>query len=98
MTRKLTLTVNDADLSLDYFVENFIDHTTGGMVESLEETGPVKTLDILIDGERLSVTLNGSSVRANPFVTRMLRNTLTGMVSSLKGVGEVHRLHLTIKR
>ena len=70
MTKKVSLLVNDAPIPLDYFVENFIDHTTGAMIASLEGTGEIKTLDLTVDGDKVAVNLNGADIPVNPFVTK----------------------------
>jgi DNA gyrase/topoisomerase IV subunit B len=96
MTRELKLTVNGESIPLDYFVEAFIDHTTRGMLESLEGTGDVITAKINIDDGTIKVTANGSEIPVNPFVTKILNSTIRGMVSVLKGVGKIDKLQLTI--
>ena len=96
MTVKLSLTVNDAPIRTDYFVESFIDHTVSGMIESLEGTGKIKDLKLSIDGDKLTVNLNGAPVQINPFVTRIIKATTVGMVSTLKGVSDIKKLKIEI--
>ncbi|MFH1031410.1 MAG: hypothetical protein V1767_02435 [Chloroflexota bacterium] len=96
MTVKLTLTVNDAPIRTDYFVESFIDHTVSGMIESLEGTGKIKDLKLTIDGDKVMVNLNGAPVQINPFVTRIIKATTVGMVSTLKGVSDIKKLRIEI--
>jgi hypothetical protein len=98
MTVSLSLTVNDALIRTDYFVEAFIDHTVGGMIESLEGTGKIGDLNLSVDSEKVTVKLNGAVVPTNAFVTRIIRSTMFGMVSTLKGVTEPKKLTLTIKK
>jgi hypothetical protein len=98
MTREIKLTVNDEPISLDYFVQAFIDHTTNGMLSALEGTGEIKTAEISIDGDMVNVTVNKAPVEVNAFVAKILRNTINGMISPLKGVNEVKKLHLHVKR
>ncbi len=99
MTRQITLSVNDASIKLDYFVQAFIDHTFSGMVESLEGTSPVQTAILTIDGERVALTLNGAPVPTNVFASKIIRSTTVGMVSPLKGVtGSVTKLKLEVSR
>ena len=98
MSRQVSLLVNDVPISLDYFVQEFIDHTTGGMIAALEGTGDIKTLELSIDGDKVAVNLNNAEVPINPFVTKIIRNTVLAMVSSLKGVGEINRVKLNITR
>ena len=98
MTRELSLSVNDAPIETDYFVEGFIDHVTGGIVASLEGTGEIKNLDVSIEGDKVTINLNNALVPINPFVTKFIRNTVVGMVSSLGGVGEIDKMHIGIRR
>ena len=98
MTRQVSLLVNDAPISLDYFVLGFIDHTTGGMIAALEGTGEIKTLELTIDGDKVAINLTNAAVSIKPFVIKIIRNTVAGMLSSLKGVGEIDRVKLNITR
>lgn len=98
MTRRIALSVNDKPIELDYFVQSFIDHTTGGMVEALEGTGTIETLDIAIEASEVRLTLNGVTVPMNAFVSKIVLNTISGMVSSLKGVDDISRLNISIDR
>ena len=98
MTRKASLMVNDAPISLDYFVENFIDHTAGAMVASLEGTGEIETLELTVDGDKVAVNLNGADVPVNAFVTKIIGATVVAMVSPLKGVNEINKVKINITR
>ena len=98
MTRQVSLLVNEAPIELDYFVQGFIDHTTGGMIAALEGTGEMKTLELSIDGDKVAVSLNSAEVPVNPFVSKIIRSTVVAMVSTLKGVGEIDRVKLNIVR
>ncbi len=99
MTVQLSLNVNNTPIKTDYFVEGFIDHTVSGMIESLEGTGPIRDLEMAIQGNSVSIKLNGADVPINEFVVKIIRSTMNGMVSVLKGVtGEVANLKLNIKK
>ena len=98
MTRGVSLSVNGVPIELDYFVQSFIDHTVAGMLEALEGTGEIETLEILLEGEKVKIKLNGAEVPLKAFVNKFIKNTLMGMVSSLKGVSEINRMHLSICR
>ena len=98
MTREIKLTVNDEAISLDYFVQAFIDHTTNGMLSALEGTGEVKTAEIRMDGEEIEIVVNNAPVEVNAFVAKILRNTIKGMISPLKGVSSIKKLYLHVKR
>ncbi len=98
MTRGVSLSVNGVPIELDYFVQGFIEHTVAGMLEALEGTGEIETLDILLGDDAVSINLNGAELPLKAFVNKFIKNTLVGMVSSLKGVGEIDKMHLSICR
>ncbi len=98
MNREVTLYVNDAPISLDYFVQGYIDHTLGGMLAALEGTAEIKTLDVTIEDDNVTINLNDALIPINSFVSQILRSTVVGMVSPLKGVGEINTMSLTIRR
>ena len=98
MTRKVSLLVNDEPISLYYFVENFIDHTTGGMIASLDGTGEIKTLELTVDGDKVAVNLNDAEVPVGQFVAKIFRATVVAMVSTLKGVNEINKVKINITR
>ena len=96
MTRRISLSVNDIPIELDYFVQRFIDHTLSGMVSTLEGTGEIESLDVSIEGDRVTINLNNALVPINPFVNKIIRNTTVGMVSPLKGVSEINKINISI--
>ncbi|MDP3879031.1 MAG: hypothetical protein Q8Q07_01830 [Dehalococcoidales bacterium] len=96
MTRELSLLVNGTPVSLDYFVQGFMDHTIAGMMEALEGTGRIETLNIAISGDEVKIMLNNAPVPVNPFVSKIVKNTIAGMVSSLKGIGEPQTVKINI--
>jgi len=97
MTRQVILKVNNETVPLDYFAQAFIDHTTAGMVEALEDTGSIKALVLVIDG-KTAITLNGKEVRINDFVSKIVRSTTFGMISVLKGVQNIEKVELHLTR
>jgi len=98
MTKQVSLFVNDQPITLEYFVQGFIDHTIGGILAALEETGEIKNADIAIEGDNVAVNLNNSAVPTNPFVQKIIRSTVAGMVATLKGVGEINKVKIHIDR
>jgi hypothetical protein len=97
-SRQVSLSVNDAPVELDYFVQGFIDHVMGGMIAALRGTGEIESLDVSILGDTVTIDLNNAAVPTNPFVNTITRNTIVGMVSSLKGVVDIDRIQLSIRR
>jgi hypothetical protein len=100
VTRKISLSVNDIPISLDYFVSGYLDHLTGGIIASLKGTGEIKNVKLDIDGDGIvTVNLNGADIPLNFFTTEIIRSTVTGMVAPLKGVaGAIDKLELKIER
>ena len=97
-TRNVRLSVDDANIELDYFVQGFIDHTVGGIIAGLEGTGEIRNLDIAVEKDSVSITLNGSDVPLKDFPRQIVSNTITGMVSSLKGVTNAEKVSISITR
>lgn len=99
MTRQMSLTVNDNPIQLDYFVSAFIDHTAAGMIESLENTEAIRSLDLTIDADIVTVVLNNKPLEINKFVMKIMKSTVSGMVAPLKGVSQpVNKVALGITR
>jgi hypothetical protein len=97
-TSQVSLTVNDAAIELDDFVQRFIDHVIGGMLTTLKGTGEISSVDISIVEDKVTIDLNNKVVPINPFVSEIMRNVVTGMVSSLKGVEKANRITINIRR
>ncbi|MFO7986657.1 MAG: hypothetical protein R6U38_12405 [Desulfatiglandaceae bacterium] len=98
MTRKIRLSVNNTPVEIDYFIQNFLDHTITGMVSSLEGVMDIREVEVSIEGIQTTILLNGSSLHINDFVNDLFRNTLLGMVSTLKGVPEIKQLTVDVQR
>jgi hypothetical protein len=98
MTRKISLSVNNKPIKLDYFVEGYVYHVAAGILASLKDTGAIKSLELDIDNDgQVKITLNGADVPLSFFPVQIIRNTLAGMVSMLKGVDkEMSTLELRI--
>lgn len=100
MTRKITLSVNNTPIDLDYFVAGYLDRVVGGIIESLRDTGEISTLKLKIDNAgQVAINLNGSDVPLTPFPVEIIRSTVFGVVAPLKGVAaSVENLELDIER
>jgi hypothetical protein len=100
VTRKISLSVNDTPISLDYFVSGYLDHVTGGIIASLKGTGEIKNLELDIDSDGIvTINLNGAEIPINFFTTEIIKSTVTGIVTPLKGVaGTIDKLELKIER
>jgi len=100
VSRKVSLSINDMPINLDYFVENYLDHVVGGIISSLRDTGEINTLELAIDNEgQVTITLNGADVPLKYFPVEIIKSTIEGIISPLKGVDSaVNKLELNIER
>jgi hypothetical protein len=98
MTRKITLLVNNTPVEIDYFVQNFLDHTIVGMVSSLEGVKEIRDLEVFIEEAQTRLLVNGSVLPTNEFVNDLFRKTLLGLLSALKNIPEIRQLTLGIQR
>lgn len=94
---EVSLSVNDIPIQIEYFVQRFIGNTIAGMLDTLDGTGEIETLELSVDRDEVTINLNNALVPINPFVSEIIRNTITGMVSSLKGVSEINKVNINIK-
>ena len=95
--RQVMLSINDAPIALNDFVQGYIDHVVSAILTSLRGTAEIQGIDLSIDGERVSVLLNNEAVPLNPFAARIILSTMLGMVSSLKGVSTIEKMQVIIK-
>ena len=96
--RQVMLSINDAPIALNDFVQGYIDHVVSAILTSLRGTAEIQGIDLSIDGERVSVLLNNEAVPLNPFAARIILSTMLGMASSLKGVSTIERMRVNIKK
>lgn len=100
MARKVSLSVNNVPINLDYFVTEYIDSVAGGIIASLRDTGEIETLELSLDNTgEVKIRLNNSDIPLKSFPIEIIRSTLLGMVVPLKGVdSEVNTLEISIKK
>lgn len=98
MERQVALWVNGKSVPLNDFVVNFIDHTLSGMLAALKDTGEMKNLELVIEGDRVNIKLNGVKVPLNYFVNGVFKGMIEGMVANMKGIGEINRVELHLKK
>jgi hypothetical protein len=100
MAQKVSLNVNGNTIELNPYIEDYFYYITEGVIKSLKDTEPIKTLDLDIDSDDLlTIILNGEGVSVNEFVMEIVRNTYAGMVSNLKGVDdEMRTLSISIEQ
>lgn len=97
-SRRVSLTVNDSPVPLDYFVQSLVDHVVRGILEALENTGSPETIELAIAPAGVALKVNRTAVPTNAFVSKVITNTLFGLAGSLKGVGKINTLKVEIKK
>jgi len=100
MARKVSLSVNNVPINLDYFVTQYLDSVAGGIIASLHDTGEIEELELTLDNTGdVKISLNNSDIPLKEFPIEIIRSTLLGMVAPLKGVNpEVNTLEISIKK
>ncbi len=90
MTRRVSLTVNNIPINLDYFVERYIDHIVGGIIASLQDTGEIESLELTVGNDgQVTIMLNNADVPLKYFPMEIIKGTFEGMVATLKGVDRI---------
>ena len=99
MAKRVSLTVNNVSIKLDYFVHKYIAEVVSGIVASLHDTGEIENLELTIDNNgHVAINLNNSAVWLKEFPIDIIGRTVMGMVAPLKGVdGEIRSLKLNIR-
>ncbi len=95
-SRQVSLSVNDAPLELNDFVQKYIGRVVGAIITSLRGTAEIESIELAIDEDRVSIFRNNDAVPLNPFAARIIRSTILGMISSLKGVSTIERMQISI--
>ncbi|MFH0941608.1 MAG: hypothetical protein V1823_01075 [Chloroflexota bacterium] len=97
-SRRVSLSVNDAPVPLDYFIQSLTDHVVTGIILALEGIGEANAVELAVTPAAVSLKVNGAAVPTNAFVSRVITNTVFGLASSLKGVGQINSLRIDIKK
>lgn len=92
------LWVNNKDIDLHPFVEQFVAGTVTGAVRTLKGVDEIRTLEMKMVKKAVTLLVNGKKLDLTEFPNDILCNTVTGVVSSLKGVDKViENLQLDVK-
>jgi hypothetical protein len=95
---RVSLSVNNAPIALNDFIQGYIEHVTSSILASLRGTADIESVTIAIEGDQVSIVLNHAGVPLNPFVSRIIRSTMLGMVSALKGVSTIERMQVLLTK
>jgi len=91
------LWVNNKDIELNPFVEQFLAGTVTGGVRTLKGVEVVRTVELKMVKRTVTLVVNGKALELTEFPNDIICSTVAGVVSSLKGVGKVDSLQIDIK-
>ena len=91
------LWVNDKDIELHPFVEQFVAGTVAGGVRTLKGVGELRTIELKMVKNSVELVVNGKTLELTQFPNDIISSTVAGVVSALKGVDKVDSLQLDIK-
>ena len=91
------LWVNNKDIELHPFVEQFVAGTVTGGVRTLKSVEVVRTIELRILQRAVTLLVNGKALELTQFPNDIISSTVVGVVSALKGVDKVDSLQLDIK-
>jgi len=92
------LWVNNKDIELHPFVEQFVAGTVTGGVRTLKGVDAVRTIELRILKRAATLLVNGKTLELTQFPNDIISSTVAGVVTALKGVDMViDSLQLDIK-
>jgi len=83
------LWVNNKDIELHPFVEQYVAGTVTGGVRTLKGVEGVRTVELKMLKRAVTLLVNGKSLELTQFPNEIICSTVTGVVSALKGVEKV---------
>jgi hypothetical protein len=97
-TYQTKLWVNNKDIELNPFVEQFLAGTVTGGVRTLKGVEVVRTVELKMLKKAVTLAVNGKSLELTQFPNDIISGTVVGIIASLKGVDKVvDSLQLDIK-
>jgi hypothetical protein len=94
---KAELSINNAPVELNEFVEQFLSRVTVGAVTTLKGVDYIRTVELDEDRGDVMVKVNGEEIELTPFPNDVIANTITGLVSTLKGIDKQNIGKIAIK-
>ncbi len=91
------LWVNNKDIELHPFVEEFVGGTVTGGVRTLKGVDAPRTIELRAANKAVHLVVNGRALELTQFPNDIILKTITAVVSSLKGVDSVETLQVDIK-
>src|SRR5512136_2389506 len=83
------LWVNNKDIDLHPFVEQYVAGTVVGGVRTLKGVDDLRTIDLKMLNKAVTLVVNGKGLELTQFPNDILCSTVTGVAASLKGVDKV---------
>jgi hypothetical protein len=91
------LWVNNEDIELNPFVEQFLSGTVTGGVRTLKGVEEVRAVELRMLRRAVTLAVNGKGLELTQFPNDIISSTVAGVVSALKGVDKINNLQLDIK-
>jgi len=91
------LRVNDSEVELNPFIEEFLARTVHGAASSLKHAEEIEDLELSLEHGDISIFANGSEIPLTAFPQKIITNTFVGLVSSLKGIEKVTKFKITVR-
>ncbi len=91
------LKVNNNQLELNPFVEQYLSKVSHGIITSLKGIEYVRDIQITDKNGDIFILVNGEEVSITPFPIKIISSTLRGLVSALKDVNQVGNLDVIVK-
>ena len=96
-TYETKLWVNNKDIELHPFVEQFVAGTVAGGVRTLKGVEVVRAIELKMLKGVVTLLVNGKALELTQFPNDIISSMVVGVVSALKGVDKVDSLQLDIK-
>ena len=93
-----TLTINNAPVNTNPFVEQFLARTAVAGASTLRGVREIKNLKFSMEQDNVSVVVNGEDIKLTPFPKDIIVSTMTGLVSPLRGVDAVNSMTVNVSK
>ena len=91
------LLVNDEEIDLTQFPEEFLTNVVIAAVSSLKDVDDIETLELYEDEGKTKIVVNGEKVTLATFPNDYITNTVNGLLSTLRGVDTIKTVKIDIK-
>jgi len=91
------LTVNDKEIELSDFPQDFLINVAIAAVRSLKGIDEIDTMELYGDSDNTAIVVNGKRIQTTMFPSQYVTNTIHGLISTLRGVENIESMDITIK-